>query len=96
MVKTGLRLLGAAIAVGTAVVWSWQPASVRTLSKMDSTQRSEYLSNLEASDVVGYYCDRDRLPTAAIEDVAASLRKDYGVDSVSCALNEAPVSIEHL
>lgn len=94
MVRTGLCFLGAAIAAGTAIVWSWQPASLSALSKMDSPQRSKYLSNLEAPDVVRYYCERHVLSTAVVGDVVTSLHQDYGVDSVSCDRDEARVSIE--
>ena len=55
---------------------------------MNQAQRSEYLSSLEAYDVVGYYCDREALPTDVKEDVIASLSKVYGVKSVSCGAEE--------
>ena len=96
MIRTGFCVLGAALALGTAVVWSWQPASLPELAKMDETQRSEYLSNLEASDVVGYYCNRTVLPANVQNDVIKSLRQDYGVDSVGCGANEKIVPVEEM
>lgn len=78
------RALFLFVAAGSAAVVCWmQPKSVAALSNMTSAERRSYLRELEASDVVGYYCGGAALPQAVEADIARSLRQDFGATRCS-------------
>lgn len=70
----------ALIALGVgASLWSLTPKSVRALEKMPSDARLVYLSRLETSSVVAYYCGPASFSASLKRDVETSLRDDHAV-----------------
>lgn len=71
---------GIIVLLGALAIWGAQPKSVLALERMSSEDRLTYLQSLEASDLVGYYCNDTQLSHALEQDVEQALR-DHGVQS---------------